>query len=91
MCAQTEKEERRQIIDIYLQRLQALLLVQVNWHLLTRRKRQGFLSLEIKSSSVFFKSSERGSKRTNKGTKRLALITFLFSSNVPNFVSKISK
>ena len=43
MCAQTEKEERRQIIDIYLQRLQALLLVQVNWHLLTRRKRQGFL------------------------------------------------
>ena len=30
MCAQTEKEERRQIIDIYLQRLQALLLVQVN-------------------------------------------------------------
>ena len=48
MCAQTEKEERRQIIDIYLQRLPALLLAQANWHLLTRRKRQGFLSLEMK-------------------------------------------
>ena len=86
-----KRKKRKETIDVYLQRLQALLLAQVNWHLLTRRKRQEFSSLEMKSSSVFLQSSECGSKRTNKGTKRLALITFLFSSNVPNFVSKISK